>query len=393
VSESLAGLSIQAPLVVSLPRTLAFGVGVFERFLDQLASGAASRIFILTAPPTLRHAEAVASRAGTAGKRVEIWSDIVAEPSVRTFAAAADSASKLAPDLVIGLGGGSVLDVAKLVAALWQSPSEIDASFGIGKLAGRTTRLACIPTTAGTGSEVSPNAILLDERENLKKGVISPHLMPDESWCDPALTLTVPASVTAAVGMDALVHCIEAYANRFSHPMIDAWAIEGVRLIASSLKQAVLKGDDLDARSRVMLGALYGGMCLGPVNTGAVHALAYPLGSEFKIAHGVSNSVLLTQVLAFNLPAATRKYADIAVAMGVERGASDAQTAERGLAHLKRLSKEVGIPQSLAEVNIPRDALHRMASAAMTVTRLLDRNPRTVTLEDAIRIYQQAYSC
>lgn len=393
MSLTAVGVSIDTPIMINLPRVLAFGVGVFEQFLDQLRTDDARRVFVLTAPPTLKYAQAVADRVRDSGRDAQVWSDIVSEPSVRTFAAAAEAAAELSPDVVVGLGGGSVLDVAKLVAALWQSPSQIDASFGIGKLNGRTTKLVCIPTTAGTGSEVSPNAILLDERENLKKGVISPHLMPDESWCDPTLTLTVPAPVTAAVGMDALVHCIEAYANRFSHPMIDAWAIEGVRLISSSLKQAVLKGDDLDARSRVMLGALYGGMCLGPVNTGAVHALAYPLGSEFKIAHGISNSVLLTQVLAFNLPAATRKYAEIAVALGVARCASDAGTAERGLAHLKQLSREIGIPQSLAELNIPHDAIPRMAAAAMTVTRLLDRNPRTVTLEDANRIYEQAYSC
>lgn len=387
----MSGMSVWSPVTVHLPRRLSFGVGVFEQLLQHLSTSSFQRVFILSAPATRTAAEQIADQIRLSGKASMIWSDITTEPSITTFLAAVRAAENCSPDCVIGIGGGSVLDVAKLVAALWTDPTRINDVFGIEKLGHRSTYLICLPTTAGTGSEVSPNAILLDEQENLKKGVVSRWLVPDEAWCDPTLTLSVPPAFTAAVGMDALVHCIEAYTSRFSHPMVDTWAIEGIRLISSSLKQAVHNGQNLDARSRVMLGALYGGMCLGPVNTGAVHALAYPLGSEFKVAHGVSNSVLLTQVMRFNLPAIERKYADIALAMGIGAQKTDRLTAEKGLELLKNLSREIGIPQSLSELQVPHDAIPRMASAAMKVTRLLERNPRPVTYEDAVHIYQQAF--
>ncbi len=232
------------------------------------------------------------------------------------------------------------MDVAKLVATFLGSSQNIRETFGIGKLVGRSTYLACLPTTAGTGSEVSPNSILLDESEQLKKGIISPYLMPDAAYVDPMLTLSVPPAVTAATGIDALTHCIEAYANKFAHPMIDLYALQGIRLISRSIAHAVEKGDDLAARTDLALGSMYGGMCLGPVNTGAVHALAYPLGGEFHIAHGVSNAVLLTHVLEFNLPAAPERYAAIAIALGCEPGKDHQETAHRGLDRLRGLCKE-----------------------------------------------------
>ena len=191
--------------------------------------------------------------------------------------------------------------------------------FGIGQLRARAVRLFCIPTTAGTGADVSPNAILIDEGESLKKGVVSPHLVPDVAIIDPALTLDLPPAVTAATGIDALVHCIEGYANRFAHPATDLYALQGIRLIGRSIETAVARGTDRAARADVMLGALYGGLCLGPVNTAAVHALSYPLGGEYRIPHGVANSLLLPYVLRFNLPAMVERYAEIALALGVAR--------------------------------------------------------------------------
>src|SRR6185312_1331641 len=182
---------------------------------------------------------------------------------------------------------------------------------------GRSLPLICLPTTSGTGSEVSPNALLLDENTQSKKAVISPHLVPDAAFIDPALTLTVPAPVTAATGLDALTHCIEAYANRFAHPLVDTWALDGIRHIAAHLATAVREPANLEARTHLALGSLYGGLCLGPVNTAAVHALSYPLGSRHHIAHGHSNAILLPHVLRFNVPAAFGRYAEVALALGV----------------------------------------------------------------------------
>jgi alcohol dehydrogenase class IV len=262
--------------------------------------------------------------------------------------------------------------------------------FGIGKLKGRGTWLACLPTTSGTGSEASPIAILLDESDQQKKGVISPHLVPDAAYVDPLLTCSVPPSVTAATGIDALTHCIEAYANRQSHPMVDIFAREGIRLIADNLPRAVQEGSDLAARTALSLGSLYGGLCLGPVNTAAVHALAYPLGGEFHIAHGVTNAILLPHVLEFNLTAAPERYADIAVALGVERRADPLATAKLGVERVRELVQRCGIPSRLRDYGIGEDAIEGMVRSAMAVTRLLVQNVRPVTERDAWDIYRKA---
>lgn len=395
-------------LSMSLPRTLVFGAGCITQCTDDLIKGdrtlyfkgpvpfnsdldRAGRVFVVTSPPTRKLVEPIESALKQHDRATIVFDSIVNEPTIDTFKQALSAARDSRVDVVCGLGGGSAMDVAKLVAAFLKSDQKVEDCFGIGKVPGRSTRLVCLPTTAGTGSEVSPIAVLLDEREQLKKGVVSPYLMPDASYVDPKLTLGVPPAVTAATGMDALTHCIEAYANKFAHPMIDLYALQGIGLIGQALARAVENGNDLAARTDLALGSMYGGICLGPVNTGAVHALAYPLGGEFHVPHGVSNSVLLPHVLEFNLPAAPKRYADIAVALGAERRPDDSETARRGLDIVRKLSKQVGIPQSLSELNIPQSAIDRMSASAMTVTRLLNLNVREVTLEDAKAIYRSAF--
>jgi alcohol dehydrogenase class IV len=283
------------------------------------------------------------------------------------------------------------MDVAKLVAALARSTQRVEEVFGIDLLQNRALPLVCLPTTAGTGAEVSPNAILLDETDELKKGVISPHLVPDAAIVDPLLTVSVPPAVTAATGLDALTHCIEAYANKFAHPTVDLYALQGVRLISANLVRAVQDGGNLEARANLALGSLYGGLCLGPVNTAAVHALSYPLGGRFHVAHGISNAVLLPPVLEFNLSQAPERYADVAVALGVERNGSATSTAQRGVQRVIELSQACHIPQRLSELGIPREAIPSMAESAMKVTRLLKNNLRSLTEQDAIGIYDAAY--
>jgi alcohol dehydrogenase len=382
---------LKSVIAIQQPKTLVFGAGCAGRCPDDLAAKGFRRVFVVSSPSVVKMAEPLLAALRGKLAHVAAYSDIRREPTIAMFDATLRAARDFSPDCVVGIGGGSPLDVAKLVAALHSSSQSVAEVFGIGKLATRSTHLACLPTTAGTGSEVSPNAILLDESAQLKKGVISPHLMPDATYADPQLTLTVPPNVTAATGLDALTHCIEAYVNKLAHPMIDLYALEGIRLIGRSLGRAFDHGDDLDARADVLLGSLYGGMCLGPVNTGAVHALSYPLGGEFHIPHGVANSMLLPHVLKFNLPAATRRYANVAVALGVDPIDSPAELAERGLERICELSGHCRIPQRLSELGIPEAAIERLAAAGMTVTRLLERNVREVTLADAIMIYRSAY--
>jgi len=368
-------------IVINSPRTLAFGAGCALRCAEDL--GEHRRVFLVSVPSTARLAAPLVQEIVKRGSEVRFWDKIGSEPTIEMFLQALSAARDAKADAVIGLGGGSPLDVAKLVAAFIHGEQDIVQTFGIGKLPGRKTYLACIPTTSGTGSEVSPNSILLDEKERLKKGVVSPHLVPDAAYVDPTLTLSVPSAVTAATGMDALTHCIEAYANKLAHPMIDHYALEGIRRISRSLVHAVEDGKDLEARTDLALGSLYGGLCLGPVNTGAVHALAYPLGGEFHVAHGVSNAVLLPHVLEFNWSAAPERYAEVSRALGAD--------ADSGLEKIRELSRRSGIPATLSDLGVPNDAIERMARSAMTVTRLLDRNVRTVTFEDAVEIYRRAF--
>lgn len=328
---------------------------------------------------------------GTDGLEFVCLPEVDAEPTVAGFEGLRTRAGALAPDAVVGLGGGSVLDVAKLLAALLDRPEPVRAVFGIDRLPGRNLTLVCLPSTAGTGSEVSPNAILLDEATELKQGVISRHLVPDAAFVDPELTYSLPPAVTAATGFDALTHCIEAFANRHAHPWVDAVALQGIRWIGGYLERAVRDGSDREARRYLAYGSLCGGLCLGPVNTAAVHALAYPLGGRYRVAHGVANAVLLPHVLRFNLEAAPDRYAEVARALGVTDGGSAEAVARRGLERLVALARACGLPRGLAELGIRREDLPELARNAMQVQRLLRNNLRPMTETDARAIYEAAF--
>jgi alcohol dehydrogenase class IV len=317
--------------------------------------------------------------------------EIPSEPTIADFEAATGRAREAGATCVLGLGGGSVLDIAKLVAAFVQGEQGIEETFGIGLLRGRACHLVCVPTTSGTGSEVSPNAILLDEAAKLKKAVISPHLVPDAVFVDPELTLTVPAAVTAATGLDALAHCLESYTNKFAHPLVDLYALEGIGLCGRFLLRAVQGPDDVEAREGMALASLYGGLCLGPVNTAAGHAIAYPLGSEYHISHGVSVALVQPHVFRFNAEANPERHADVARALGVTEGASSLETACAGAAAISVLTKECGLDPHLGSYGVDEAAIPALAKSAMTVTRLLRNNPREVTEADCVEIYRACF--
>ncbi len=379
------------PITILQPQKIVFGTGCIKNFEEDYLKLGYKRLFVLTAPPIIPLIESTIDALTKAGVSIEVFSNILAEPSLGDFNEILKVAREFGADSVVGIGGGSVLDVAKLVAAFVGSDQKAEDCFGTGFINKKGLWLACLPTTAGTGSEVSPNAILLDERDKLKKGIVSPYLLADVAYVDPALTMTVPSKVTADTGMDALTHCIEAYTNKFAHPAVDIYAIQGIRLIAANLLRAVKDGNDVEAREALALGSLYGGLVLGPVNTAAVHALSYPLGGEFHIPHGLSNAILLPSVMKFNRPANLKKYAEVAVACGAPVGKDDDETAQNGVDFICELSKAVGIPQKLTDLNIPQSAVDGMAKAAMEVQRLLKNNPREVTEQDAKDIYNSLY--
>ena len=378
-------------LAIHFPNRLVFGKGKLDLLTEEVVRSKAKKILIITIEPLLSKLNAVIQQLKNASVEVMIDTGIKQEPYFGDFKKLIQKISSFNPDVVIGIGGGSVLDIAKLVAAQLENEQSLEEYVGIGLLKDRRKKLICLPATSGTGSEVSPNAILVDDSDGQKKGIISPYLVPDVVIVDPLLTVSVPPSITAATGIDALTHCLEAYTNKFAHPMIDLYAYEGMRLISSGIVQAVRNGNDEEARTAVALGSVYGGICLGPVNTAAVHALSYPLGSMFHLPHGLSNALLLPYVMEFNLQASPCRYANVAIALGCEKQNDDMATAKEGVKKIRELTEECGLPLRLRDAGVTEDAIPQMAKDAMKVQRLLKNNPREITLDDAIKIYKEAF--
>lgn len=379
------------PFKIIFPGKLVTGNGTLPQLADDVLAYKPSRIFVATIEPLLKTVNEFVAVFKQQSIEVMIDTSIVAEPYFSDFEKLMKKVEPFNPDVVIGIGGGSVLDVAKLVAAQLENEQQLREYVGIGLLKGRKKKLICVPATSGTGSEVSPNAILVDDTDNQKKGIISPFLVPDVVYVDPLLTVSVPPSITAATGMDALTHCLEAYTNKFAQPFIDLFAYEGMRLIASNIVTTVKDGSNIEAREKVAMGSLYGGFCLGPVNTAGVHALSYPLGSMYHLAHGLSNAVLLPYVMEYNIVASPERYADVAVALGCKREDDVWATAKAGVAKIKELNAACGIPATLREVGVKEETIPQMAQEAMKIQRLLKNNPREIKEEDAVAIFKSAY--
>lgn len=374
------------------PARTVIGCGAMERFAEEFIAHGFRKLFLLTAPPIRPLIAQTIEKLEGAGVEITIFDRITAEPALDEVLEIIELARKAGADSVVGIGGGSVLDTAKVVACFVKSKQQVADCFGTGLIKERGLWCGCLPTTSGTGSEVSPNAILLDRAEKLKKGLVSPYLLCDAAYIDPMLTLTVPAKITAETGMDALTHCIEAYTNRFAHPVVDRYALAGIELIAKYLERAVKDGKDVEAREALSLGSYYGGLCLAPVNTAAVHALSYPLGGEYHISHGLANAILLPTVMRFNMSSDWEKHARIAAAIGVDcSGLTTEEAARKGVEAIAALSARCGIPATLTELGIGREKVEELADSAMKVTRLLVNNPREVTREDAINIYNELY--
>lgn len=377
-------------IVILNPNRVVFGEGSMQRFVSDFVERGLKKMFLLsiaelntTLAPFLQQLQAH-------GVAVFVDESIVGEPTFEDFDKILLKAKKFDADSIVGIGGGSVLDVAKLVAAQLKNSQTLEEVKGNGNLKERQTYVACIPTTSGTGSEVSPNAIFVNNQGE-KVGIISPYLVPDAAYIDSVLTVLLPKKITAATGIDALTHCLEAYTNKFAHPFVDLYALEGVRLIAKYLKRACDDGTDLEARTQVALGSMYGGMCLGPVNTAAVHALSYPLGVEYHIPHGLSNALLLPYVMEYNIEADASKYERIAEVLGAEKKATSKETALEGVKIMKQLIVDCGLPLTLSEAGVKEESIPQLAEGAVKVQRLLKNNIREIAVDDAIAIYKAAF--
>lgn len=326
------------------------------------------------------------------GWEVTVIDDVVADPPDHVVAKAADRARDARAQVVLGMGGGSSMDVAKLIAVLCGSAQPLAEMYGIGKVAGPRLPLILMPTTAGTGSEVTAISIVTTG-ETSKSGVVSPLLMADLAILDAELTVALPAAATAATGIDAMVHAIEAYTSaRLKNPLSDMLARRAMQWLSRNLLLACREPSNLDAREAMLLGAMLAGQAFSNAPVAAVHALAYPLGGHFHVPHGLSNALVLNHVLRFNLPAARPLYADLArVVQAGYAGADDLAAADGFIRYMEELVRATGIPRSLREVGVAQADLPMLARDAMMQQRLLVNNPRPVSEEDALAIYRAAF--
>ena len=328
------------------------------------------------------------------GTKVTVFDQVSADPPLVTLLAAVDAARSTGALSIIGFGGGSSLDVAKLAALLAGSGEDLDQAWGVGNAKGPRLPLVLVPTTAGTGSEVTPVSIItLPDGE--KRGVSSPVILPDLAVLDPYLTLGLPPGITAHTGVDAMVHAIEAYssANANNNPVSRALAREALRLLGAGIEEAVFNGRDRAARSAMLLGSMLAGQAFANSPVAAVHALAYPVGGMFHVPHGLSNALLLAHVMRFNMPVAHAAYGQIASDAFPHLGDIEAMEprADAFIEALAGLCVRLGMPVRLRDVGVPETALEMMAREAMKQTRLLVNNPRPVSVADALSIYRAAW--
>ena len=375
-----------------------FGSGTSKSCTSEISKKLGSNILFVTDKDLmkLKLTEPTLKELIKNSSKVEIFEDVEADPSLKTLENAIEVGKKINATGVIGFGGGSSMDVAKLASLILGSNEEIDEAWGVANAKGPRLPLVLVPTTAGTGSEVTPISIITVGEEE-KKGVSSPIILPDLAILDPDLTLGLPAHTTAATGIDAMVHAIEGYAsaNKNNNPISKMLAVEALKLLGGSIEKAVFEGADIEARSNMLIGAMLAGKSFANSPVAAVHALAYPIGGTFHISHGLSNSLVLPYVLRFNSVSnkATKDYSEIApfAFPDINTNQGNQAVCSEFIDRLEQLSKKLGLPQRLREVNIPKEACKKMASDAMKQTRLLVNNPREVTEADALNIYESAW--
>lgn len=329
-----------------------------------------------------------------AGIAVEVFDAVEPDPSLATLNDAIEAADKMQSTGIIGFGGGSSMDVAKLAALIAGSREDLNGAWGVGLAKGPRLPLVLIPTTAGTGSEVTPVSIITVDGDE-KRGVSSPVILPDMAILDAGLTTGLPRHITAATGIDAMVHAIEAYTSRSANnnPISRMLAVEALNKLGANIQTACFNGGDLEAREEMLLGSMLAGMAFANSPVAAVHALAYPIGGMFHIPHGLSNALILKEVMRFNAPVCYREYSDLAPHVFPDLG-DEPEGQGRCSAFIERLgdlSERIGLEPRLRDCGIAEADLPVMAAAAMKQTRLLVNNPREVSESDALSIYKAAW--
>jgi len=380
---------------VNQPTRILFGVNAVKQLADLTSELGGRRVF-LVADPGLHQAGIIKQATAILDKAkipYALYDKVTPEPGLTLADQGIKLAKKNKTDCVIGLGGGSALDIAKAVSILLTNGGKAEDYLGLGKIKRPGVPKIMIPTTAGTGAEVTFTAVFINEKTNSKGGMNGDPLYPDAAILDPALTLSLPPHVTAATGIDAFTHALEAFVSTAAHAISDMYALEAIGLISNNLGAAYANGSNLEARSAMLLGSLLGGKALATAGVGLVHAMAYPLGGMFNTAHGLANAVLLPYVVEYNIIGSPEKFSAVAQVMGYEtEGLPLREAAQLAVEAIHQLNADVGIPASLADLNIPADKIPEMAKIALTVTRPVENNPRKPTQEDVIAVYEAAFN-
>lgn len=369
-------------------------MGAATRLPELCAELGGTRVLIVT-DPGLRKAgllDVPLAAFEKAGIAATLYSEVQADPPEAAVLDAVAAAKKAGADAIIGFGGGSSMDTAKLVALLVGTPQDLPDIYGIGLAKGPRLPLIQVPTTAGTGSEVTPISIVTTPTHE-KKGVVSPLLYPDLAVLDAKLTVGLPPAVTAMTGIDAMVHAIEAYTSKHKKNVLsDGLAVKALQLLAGNMDKVLANGADLSARAAMLQGSMLAGMAFANAPVAAVHALAYPLGGHFHVPHGLSNALVLAPVLAFNRPAAEELYGELAGAvLPGRRFESPAEAADAFIEAMTAMVARMPFAQRLRDVGVTEGNLDRLADDAMKVERLLVNNPREVTRADALAIYKAVF--
>ncbi|HCC55364.1 MAG TPA: alcohol dehydrogenase [Desulfobulbaceae bacterium] len=378
---------------VTQPTRIRFGVDAINDLPALVKELGGSKVFLVIDPGLIKAglSERITAPLAKAKIAFELYDKVDPEPGLKLADNGAKLAKKAKCDCVVGAGGGSAMDVAKAVSILLTNGGKAEDYLGLGKIKKPGVPKIMIPTSAGTGAEVTFTAVFINEKTKSKGGMNGDPLYPDAAILDPALTVSLPPHITATTGVDALTHALEAFVSTQAHAISDMYALEAIELISSNLVKAYAHGGNLEARSNMLLGSLLAGKALATAGVGLVHAMAYPLGGMFGIPHGLANAVLLPYVMAYNLIGNPGRFAMLAEVMGAKvDGLPEREAAEAGVEFVYRMNQDLGIPASLAELKIPAKKIPEMARIALTVTRPVENNPRKPSLEDVIRVYETA---
>ncbi len=375
-----------------IPTVVEFGNGSIKTLPNHVENLGGTKVLIVCDPGVLQ--AGVVSKVEASLEQGDIpfavFSDIEADPAIESVDAGLQLAKDEGCDTVVGIGGGSSLDTAKAIGLMLNNSGHIRDYVGIDKVPNPGVPVIAIPTTAGTGSEITIWSVLSDKKEKVKVSVGSVYNCPNIALCDPELTVTLPPHITAATGMDALTHALESYVNKATQPISEGLSIQSMKMIANHLRIAVVQGENIEARSNMLLGSLIAAMAFNSTRLGLAHALAIPLGAHFKIPHGTVNAILLPEVMEFNIIGNPSKFAELASIFGVNTvGMTEREAAEKAVEAVRQLKSDIGITQTLSDFGLKEEHLDFIVEEAM-LSGNVPVNPRKPTLEDLKNICRAA---